>query len=119
MENIKGEITPIDGRYRRQTNILVNYFSELALARYRIKVEISYLNYLSRYKIIRLTNTEVNLINKLAEKFDQIEFERVKEIEKTINHDVKAVEYYLGNKFEKNNLKKIIPLLKRQSGKQV
>lgn len=111
MKIIQETITPIDGRYARQTQLLVNYFSETALAKYRIMVEVDYLKELSQYKIINLTSKELNLINGINEKFNQNEFKKVKEIEEKINHDVKAVEYYLRYKFEKQSLKKIIPFI--------
>jgi len=85
-------ISPIDGRYQAKTKELGSYFSEGALIRYRIIVEIEYLKLLSQIGIINLTSQEVGIIDKVMEIDD---LSRVKEIERTTNHDVKAVEYFI------------------------
>ena len=96
-------ISPVDGRYSKQTEFLSNYFSEKALIKYRAKVEIEY--------FISLTEIGIKNLNKWDNKFNDkirniyIEFHdedalEVKEIEKTTNHDVKAVEYFIKRKFD-------------------
>ena len=96
-------ISPIDGRYSKQTELLSNYFSEKALIKYRVKVEIEY--------FINLTEIGIKNLNKWDNKFNDkirniyINFNDddaldVKEIEKTTNHDVKAVEYFIKRKFD-------------------
>ena len=96
-------ISPIDGRYSKQTELLSNYFSEKALIKYRVKIEIEY--------FISLTEIGIKNLNKWDNKFNDkirniyINFHdddalEVKEIEKTTNHDVKAVEYFIKRKFD-------------------
>lgn len=95
-------ISPIDGRYRSKTASLENYFSEFALIRYRIKVEVLY--FISLCDIIpNLTGVDRNLFSEMYGIVDNFSFEdadRIKNIEKTTNHDVKAVEYFLKEKLE-------------------
>lgn len=105
-------ITPIDGRYRDKVEELAPFFSEYALQKYRIFVEIQYLKKLSQEKITpQFTKQELVLINRLVDTFTTTEFKKVKEIELKINHDVKAVEYYLREKFLTLNLKKFLPYI--------
>lgn len=89
-------ISPIDGRYAAKTKALQDYFSEAALIKYRIKVELAYFKYLSKIGIIGALPEEVN-IYAILEDFDDVEAQKVKDIEKITNHDVKAVEYYIKN----------------------
>lgn len=95
-------ISPIDGRYRSKTASLENYFSEFALIRYRVKVEVLY--FISLCDIIpNLTGVDRNLFSEMYGIVDNFSFEdadRIKSIEKTTNHDVKAVEYFLKEKLE-------------------
>ena len=96
-------ISPIDGRYARQTRELSAYFSEFALIRYRIFVEIQYFIALCNHPLPQLIDFEdekIELLDRLFEDFDTPDAERVKAIEKVTNHDVKAVEYFLREKFE-------------------
>jgi adenylosuccinate lyase len=97
-------ISPLDGRYRGKVEHLSKYFSEAALIRYRIIVEVEWFVYLCNVLKLKgtkkLTNTEVKLMRSIYEKFDVVNALRVKEIEKTTNHDVKSVEYFI-----KENLK--------------
>ena len=110
--NIDAPVTPIDGRYRKKTKILSSYFSEFALVKYRMMIELKYLQKLSQYKIApNLTKQEIFSINQLIETFNEKDFSRVKEIESEINHDVKAVEYYLREKFSKIGLTKLFPFI--------
>ena len=94
-------ISPIDGRYRSKTRKLSDYFSEFALFRYRIEVEVKYFIFLfERIERQKLPYTTLLELMELYTKFNLVECEKVKEIEKQCNHDVKAVEYYLIEKFK-------------------
>lgn len=96
-------ISPIDGRYAKKTAKLADYFSEFALIKYRVFVEIQYFIALSQWPLPRLKAFEESKIDALNEVFEQFSLEdaeRIKTIEATTNHDVKAVEYFLKEKFE-------------------
>lgn len=94
-------ISPVDGRYRQQLQHLDEYFSEYALIKYRVLVEVEYLFFLSDKKLFTLSDEAVKQLTKAKDEFDITAAEEVKQIEKTTNHDVKAVEYYLKNQLEK------------------
>jgi adenylosuccinate lyase len=96
-------ISPIDGRYQRQTAALSEYFSEYALIRYRVFVEIQYFIALCNYSLPQLEGFDsfkFDALNDIFENFTPEDAELIKQIEKTTNHDVKAVEYFLKDKFE-------------------
>ena len=96
-------ISPIDGRYRSKTAPLAAYFSEYALIRYRIRVEIEYFIALCELPLPQLEDFDLSLAPRLRDiyqKFDEQGAARVKEIEATTNHDVKAVEYYIKEQFD-------------------
>jgi len=96
-------ISPIDGRYRGKTEQLAGYFSEYALIRYRIRVEIEYFITLCELPLPQLEGFDHSLFDRLRDiyrNFDEAGAARVKEIEKTTNHDVKAVEYYIKEQFD-------------------
>lgn len=95
-------ISPVDGRYRKQVQHLDEYFSEYALIKYRIKIEIEYLLFLEHKKIIKLGNKTRKHLQKLAEDFGPEDALEIKQIEFTTNHDVKAVEYFLKSELGKN-----------------
>ena len=98
-------ISPIDGRYSSKTENLSNFFSEKALIKYRVLVEIEYFISLTEVEIPGLSNwksSDNKLIKNIYEKFSDDDAIEIKKIEKTTNHDVKAVEYFLKEKF--NNL---------------
>jgi adenylosuccinate lyase len=102
-------ISPIDGRYRKKIKTLSNYFSELALIKYRIKIEVEYFISLVELKINPLLEFEEKKnseLRNLYKKFNQTDALKVKEIEAKINHDVKAVEYFIKDKFKNLNLEK-------------
>lgn len=99
-------ISPIDGRYRNQLNHLQNYFSEFALIKYRVHIEIEYFIALSTLKIFSLNATQTKALRNIHTVFSEADALKIKEIEKTTNHDVKAVEYFLKEKLLKLNLKK-------------
>lgn len=96
-------ISPIDGRYRKQVEKLDAYFSEFALIRYRVIVEIEYFIFLSEKKFFNLPTPVKNALLKVKNDFNQADAQAIKEIESTTNHDVKAVEYFLKEKLEKAN----------------
>ncbi len=94
-------IAPIDGRYYNKVNTLSNFFSEYALMKYRVEVEIKYLLALSHLKLKNLptlTPQQVNYLHSIYQNFTLENAQQIKEIEKNINHDVKAVEYFIKEK---------------------
>jgi adenylosuccinate lyase len=96
-------ISPIDGRYSDKTRALSDFFSEYALIRYRVLVEIHYFLALCDLPLPQLTGFPAEgagALERLCNRFSLADAERVKEIERTTNHDVKAVEYYLKEQFE-------------------
>jgi len=96
-------ISPIDGRYHKSTSILSNYFSEFALIHFRVYIEIEYFIALCDSEIPQLPKLDTDLKNKLlkiANDFTEKDAEEIKEIEKTTNHDVKAVEYFIKDRFD-------------------
>jgi adenylosuccinate lyase len=98
-------ISPIDGRYRHKTGELDGYFSEFALIKYRLMVEVEYFIALCEIPLPQLSDfgkENFTSLRELYEEFDIKEAERVKELERTTNHDVKAVEYYLKERFFKS-----------------
>ena len=97
-------ISPIDGRYRGKTECLADYFSEYALIRYRVRVEIEYFITLCELPLPQLESFNSNLFEQLRDiyrNFDEASAARVKEIESITNHDVKAVEYFIKEEFDK------------------
>lgn len=98
-------ISPIDGRYREITEEISKYFSEYAFIKYRVIVEIDWLKYFLK-NILKEEDVFSTKLEEIVEKFDIKEAERVKEIEKITNHDVKAIEYYVREKLEQVGLKK-------------
>jgi adenylosuccinate lyase len=88
-------ISPIDGRYRSQLSQLSNYFSEYALIRYRVRVEVEYLIALSERRLFTLKAAQKQSLRSLYEEFTPARAQEVKDLERVTNHDVKAVEYYL------------------------
>ena len=96
-------ISPIDGRYRSKTESLDNYFSEFGLIRYRVLVECEYFIALCNIPLKNLAGVDKNCFDKIRKIYNDFSFDdalRIKEIEKTTNHDVKAVEYFLKEKFD-------------------
>ena len=106
-------ISPLDGRYSKSVESLTEYFSESALIKYRIKVEIEYLIHLSRQKEIKeldsISDKDLKRFQKLYNSFNIEDAKRVKAIEVATNHDVKAVEYFIREKLEKMNKKRLFP----------
>ena len=97
-------VSPIDGRYRSKTKSLADYFSEYALIRYRVRVEIEYFITLCELPLPQLESFNSALFEQLRNiyrNFDEASAARVKEIESITNHDVKAVEYFIKEEFDK------------------
>ena len=97
-------ISPIDGRYRKSTEDISRYFSEFALIRYRIFVEIEYFIALYELKLPELKNikkSEIKNLREIVNNFSINDAKRIKKIEEKINHDLKAVEYFIKEKFKK------------------
>ena len=97
-------VSPIDGRYRSKTECLADYFSEYALIRYRVRVEIEYFITLCELPLPQLESFNSTLFEQLRDiyrNFNEISAARVKEIENTTNHDVKAIEYFIKEEFDK------------------
>ena len=100
-------VSPVDGRYRRATAALSDYFSEGALIRYRVRVEIEYFIALCRLPLPQLADIEPAVFDRLRESCQAFTMEdaaEIKEIEKTTNHDVKAVEYFVKGIFDRLGL---------------
>ena len=96
-------ISPIDGRYHKYTKLLKNYFSEFALFKYRLMIEIEYLIYLKKIGLPEFKNFPPNktFLRNIYKNFSNSDCIEIKNIESTINHDVKAVEYFLSEKLQK------------------
>ncbi len=102
-------VSPIDGRYRSKTKSLSAYFSEEALIKYRVLVEVEYFISMCEYDVPQLQGVDKNLFGKLRgiyENFSTDDALWIKETEKTTNHDVKAVEYFIKKKFDEFGLEK-------------
>jgi adenylosuccinate lyase len=105
--NSLNAISPVDGRYFKVCEPLTNYFSEEALIKYRVKVEVEYFIALCELPLSQLKNVSRDSyagLRKLYEHFTSDDAMRIKSIERTTNHDVKAVEYFLKEEFDKLNL---------------
>ncbi len=107
--SILSAVSPVDGRYRRHTEKLGNYFSEAALIKYRLRVEIEYFISLCEIPLDQLADFDTGLFPKLREiyiNFTEEDAQKVKDIEKVTNHDVKAVEYFIKERFDALGLEK-------------
>lgn len=96
-------ISPIDGRYRSKTEQLANYFSEYALIKYRVHVEIEYFIMLCELPLPQLKNINKSVfvdLQNIVKNFTEADAQQIKTIEATTNHDVKAVEYFIKEKFD-------------------
>lgn len=105
--SILSAISPVDGRYRSRTNPYAPYFSEYALIYYRVKVEIEYFIALCEIPLKQLESVPADTFPKLRaiwENFSEADANYIKETEKTTNHDVKAVEYFIKDQFDKIGL---------------
>lgn len=102
-------ISPIDGRYRNKVDALGNYFSEYALIKYRVRIEVEYFIALCELPVPQLADIDKSLFEKLRNlyrNFTTNDAQRIKDIEAITNHDVKAVEYFLKEEFDKLNIQK-------------
>ena len=102
--NTLNAISPVDGRYRSKTKLLHAFFSEQALIKYRVQVEIEYFIALCSHPIPQLESFQHSLfedLRSLYKHFSPEDAKAIKDIEKTTNHDVKAVEYFLKNEFDR------------------
>ncbi|WP_334168706.1 lyase family protein, partial [Phocaeicola paurosaccharolyticus] len=102
--NLLTAISPIDGRYWGKANALSNYFSEYALIRYRVQVEIEYFITLCELPLPQLNDFDHSHFDSLRDiykNFSEKDANRIKEIEGVTNHDVKAVEYFIKEQFDK------------------
>jgi adenylosuccinate lyase len=107
--NSLSAISPIDGRYRNTTSALAAYFSEFALIKYRVFIEVEYFIALCRHPLPQLSTFDESGTEKLRDiyrNFSEQDAVSIKEIEKTTNHDVKAVEYFLKKQFDELGLDK-------------
>jgi adenylosuccinate lyase len=94
-------ISPVDGRYRKQLSHLDEYFSEYALIKYRVLVEVEYFIFLADKKFFKLSAKAKQQLRNIAANFSLNDAQQVKQIESTTNHDVKAVEYFLKEQLDK------------------
>lgn len=102
-------ISPIDGRYRNKVDALGNYFSEYALIKYRVRIEVEYFIALCELPLPQLADIDKAIFEKLRNiycNFTTADAQRIKDIESITNHDVKAVEYFLKEEFDKLNIQK-------------
>ncbi|MCK9180324.1 MAG: lyase family protein, partial [Bacteroides sp.] len=103
-------ISPIDGRYRGRTEALSDYFSEFALIKYRVRIEIEYFIALCEAPLPQLIEVDddcFDVLRSIYLDFTESDAQRIKDIERITNHDVKAVEYFLKEKFDEH--KGLIP----------
>ncbi|MEZ7954863.1 MAG: lyase family protein, partial [Bacteroidales bacterium] len=103
-------LSPVDGRYASQVRELTGYFSEFALIRYRVYIEIEYFIALSQIPLPQLksvTENDKSLLREISAKFSIEDALRIKEIEKITNHDVKAVEYFIKERISGTALEKM------------
>src|SRR4051812_8794790 len=94
-------ISPVDGRYRKQVECLDEYFSEYASIKHRVLVEVKYFFFLADQQFFHLDSLVREQIQLVVDSFNVEDGERIKQIEKITNHDVKAVEYFLKEQLEK------------------
>ena len=102
-------ISPIDGRYRGKVNSLAKYFSEFGLIKYRVHVEVEYFIALCKIPLKQLKDFDKIFHSELrlmVDNFSEADAQKIKDIEKTTNHDVKAVEYFIKEEFDKLGLQK-------------
>lgn len=106
-------ISPIDGRYRNFTQILRVYFSEYSLIQYRVRMEIEYFIYLTQLlpELQGITQQDKTNLRNIYINFNNLVCLKIKKIENDIKHDVKSIEYFLRDEFDKINLKKYVPFI--------
>lgn len=107
-------ISPVDGRYRSKVSKLADYFSEKALIQHRVEVEVRYFQALAEMGLPQLNGISSETLEDMNDLYTTFTFrdaEQIKEIEKTTNHDVKAVEYYLKDEFEALDLSEYLEFI--------
>jgi len=110
-------VSPVDGRYRQKVEELSNYFSEFGLIKYRLQVEVEYFISLVEIPLEQLMGfprESFSALRSLYEEFTLADAEQVKEFERVTNHDIKALEYFLKERFDNMGFSKIN--LKRHNG---
>ena len=108
-------ISPIDGRYRQQVQHLDDYFSEYALIRYRVLVEVEYFLFLAKMRFFPLSAADRQRLRTAADQFSLEDAQWIKEAEKTTNHDVKAVEYFLKDRLAAPSGNTTLPAANKKS----
>ena len=109
---IEETLTALDGRNRHKLEPLLPYLSELTMNKYRVLVEVWYLQHLSKYGVIRkLTIAENKILQKLAEEFDTAGYRKVRQIERVTNHEMKAVEGYIQQSLQKTSLNDVTEMI--------
>ena len=115
MDNPLLAISPLDGRYHEKVDYLSQYFSEAALMRYRCLVEVEWFIFLFNDLKLKGTKelkpTELRILRSIYEQFDIVDAQRVKDIEKITNHDVKAIEYFLKEKLKNGPIEKYLEFI--------
>ncbi|HRD39162.1 MAG TPA: lyase family protein, partial [Bacteroidia bacterium] len=104
-------ISPVDGRYRKATEDLAAYFSEFGLIKYRVLIEIEYFIALTENKLPQLnllSAAQKESLRKVVSEFSLVDAQKIKDTEKTTNHDVKAVEYFVKEKLTAVGLEKYL-----------
>lgn len=105
-------LSPLDGRYASQTADLRLYFSEFAFIKYRVRVEVKYLLFLAKWKVVRtLTKEEIHKLLSLTDTFSVADAKEVKKIEHETKHDVKAIEYFLKEKLAGSTCEDLLPFV--------
>ena len=104
-------LSPVDGRYYEKTKELIESFSEYALIKNRVYIEVKWLVYLLENNIIDEKKIDIEKIQNIINDFNIDDAKKIKEIEKNTKHDVKSCEYYLQEKFKELNLKELIPFI--------
>lgn len=105
-------ITPLDGRYKQQLIELSSYFSEYAYIRYRVQIEVEYLIFLSKNKVTKkLTNQQIATLRSIYKKITPQQAGEIKQIERKINHDMKAIEYFLQRMCKRIKLEHLISFI--------
>jgi adenylosuccinate lyase len=105
-------LSPLDGRYASQTADLRLYFSEFAFIKYRVRVEVKYLLFLAKWKVVRtLTKEEIHKLLSLTDTFSVADAKEVKKIEHETKHDVKSIEYFLKEKLAGSTCEDLLPFV--------
>ena len=105
-------ISPIDGRYSNITKELSCFFSEFSFFKYRLFVELKYfINLINILPDIDITSLEITLIMKIWQNFNNDDYHIIKKYEQTLQHDIKAIEYFIRDKFRIHNFEKYIPFI--------